>query len=417
MNTNQQISIKKITRDLVSRPNETLGIAPKSKGDKLTALIKKLYAVILLVSQEQGDKDEYSIPLAQLVRRGNIDSKNTKLIREYLESMRRFSITWNTRKSDDEYEWRNTGMLKEVWLTQGKGKQTILSWELPNKIKERLVDPTSFFTRLSLQMMTSLRGGSAITLYEICSQYATNNHNGKGGGLTKRASIDWWRPRLNGSLDEDGCQEYKYFKRDLLLPSIREINDITDIEIQLIEHKSGRKVDEIQFLVFKKLQETLPLTNTNLIDNGLIDKIARFGISRKESEEIFLSNSPDFLQMTVDFVESRMKNRVAESLGSPAGYFIKALKGQWATAKKAPVVENNIFVQKNQQNQKISIEESVKWVENFEKYQLLDSETQEILLSKYKSLQDNPFHEQLRKYGLFRKVVKVHFATWLEGQI
>ena len=104
MNINKQISIKKFTRDLVSRPNETLGIAPRSKGDKLTALIKKLYAVILLVSQEQGDKNEYSIPLAQLIRRGNIDSKNTKLIREYLESMRRFSITWNTRKADDEYD-------------------------------------------------------------------------------------------------------------------------------------------------------------------------------------------------------------------------------------------------------------------------------------------------------------------------
>lgn len=417
MNINKQIPKKKFTRDLVSRPNETLGIAPKSKGDKLTALIKKLYAVILLVSQEQGDKSEYSIPLAQLIRRGNIDSKNTKLIRDYLESMRRFSITWNTRKADDEYEWRNTGMLKEVWLTQGKGKQTILSWELPNKIKERLVDPTSFFTRLSLQMMTSLRGGSSITLYEICSQYATNNHNGKGGGLTRRASIDWWRPRLNGCLDEDGQQEYKYFKRDLLLPSIKEINNITDIEVQLIEHKSGRKVDEIQFLVFKKLQETLPLVNTNLIDNCLVEKITKFGISKKESEEIFLSNDFDLLRMTVDFVEARMKSRVAENLGSPAGYFIKALKGKWATLNKAPVVENSILMQQNQQNQKDLIEEPAKWVENFEKYQLLDSETQEKLLSKYKTLQDNPFHEQLRKYGLFRKVVKVHFATWLEDQL
>lgn len=417
MNINKQIPIKKFTRDLVSRPNETLGIAPRSKGDKLTALIKKLYAVILLVSQEQGDKSEYSIPLAQLIRRGNIDSKNTKLIREYLESMRRFSITWNTRKADDEYEWRNTGMLKEVWLTQGKGKQTILSWELPNKIKERLVDPTSFFTRLSLQMMTSLRGGSSITLYEICSQYATNSHNGKGGGLTRRASIDWWRPRLNGSLDEDGQQEYKYFKRDLLLPSIKEINNITDIEVQLIEHKSGRKVDEIQFLVFKKLQETLPLVNTNLIDNCLVEKITKFGISKKESEEIFLSNDFDLLRITVDFVETRMKSRVAENLGSPAGYFIKALKGKWATVKKAPVDEKTILIEQNQQNQKNLITEPAKWVENFEKYQLLDSETQEILLSKYKSLQDNPFHEQLRKYGLFRKVVKVHFATWLEDQL
>lgn len=405
---------------MVSRPNETLGIAPRAKGDKLTALIKKLYAVILLVSQEQGNCSEYSIPLSHVIRRGNIDSKNTKLIREYLESMRRFSITWNTRTSDDEYEWRNTGMLKEVWITQGQGKQAILSWELPNKIKERLVDPASFFTRLSLQMMTSLRGGSSITLYEICCQYATNNHNGKGG-LTRRASIEWWRPRLNGSLDVDGCQEYKYFKRDLLFPAIKEINQISDICVELIEHKNGRKVEEIQFLVRKKPQGSLDLTNQNLVDADLVNKIMKFGISKDDAEEIFLSNDSDLLRITVDFVEGRIKSRNAERLGSPAGYFVKALKGKWATAKKASLVENRVNAKKEANvdvpNEQDVTQEPSKWTINFEKYQRLDSEAQERLLSRYRNLEGNPFLEQLRKYGLFRKVVKVHFATWLEGQI
>lgn len=434
-------------KDVYSRPNETLGLAPRIKGDKLTAMIKKLYAVVLLVSQEQGDREEYSIPLAQLVLRGNIDSKNTTLIRSYLEAMRRFSVTWNTRKGD-EVEWRNTGLLKEVWITQGQGKTSMLYWELSKKIRERLIDPESFFTRLSLQMMTSLRSGSSISLYEICCQYASNDHNGEGG-LTRRAGFEWWRPRLSGSLEDEHPQEYKYFKRDMLVPALKEINEITDITVELIEHRVGRRIEEIQFRVRKKDKPALPLLAVVATDVVLVERLMRLGLTRPAAEKLCRTGDTDLIARTATFTEKRLAS--GRAVASAAAYFTKALQERWVLAadmaepqglqprKPVTIAERNGAGQgvrqralaptvaapsavDNMVSQSVAVLEAppattAPWLVNYEAYLQADEVAQQALLSAYKALPGNPFAQEVRKNGLFKKLVRVDFGQWLEGRL
>ena len=424
-------------KDVYSRPNETMGLAPRIKGDKLTAMVKKLYAVVLLVSQEQGDREEYSMPLAELVLRGNIDSKNTKLIRSHLESMRRFSVTWNTRRGD-EVEWRNTGLLKEVWITRGQGKAAILYWELSKKIRERLIDPESFFTRLSLQMMTSLRSGSSISLYEICCQYASNNHDGEGG-LTRRAAFAWWRPRLSGSLEDDSLQEYKYFKRDMLVPALKEVNEITDIEVELIEHRVGRRIGEIQFRVRKKEKPGLPLTATSFMDLRLVEQLIALGINKPAAEKICRTDDTSVIARTIAFTQARLAT--GKALASPAAYFTKALREQWAvtdhSAKPAAISIRHV-VQTSQQpaiKPGLPLTESVDrpvltegadaagaepplpWLVNYEAYLQMPEVKQAELLETYKAMPGNPFAQEVKKNGLFKKLVRVHFGQWIGGQV
>ncbi|MFD2274277.1 hypothetical protein ACFS07_33320 [Undibacterium arcticum] len=62
-----------------------------------------------------------------------------------------------------------------------------------------------------------------------------------------------WRWAIYGSIDATSTlNQYKYFKKDKLLPAIREINLRSDITIELIEVKDGRRVADLQFIVQEK---------------------------------------------------------------------------------------------------------------------------------------------------------------------
>ena len=237
-----------IVQPLVNRPNETIGIVPTGK-QRITHLVRRLYSVLLLFSQQQGEKEEYSALLSDLLAGANSEGSNRTQVKAILREIRAIGVDWNVRDGEREV-WKNVGLIEEPGLIDGKGTPTIVTWKLPLVIRARLIDPRGFFTKISLQMMTRLRSGASIALYEICCQYASNDHGKGEGGLTGRATIAHWMPRLTGSREAD--YEYKFFKRDVLSAAVREINEITDLEVELIEHKNGRKVVELQFRVFRK---------------------------------------------------------------------------------------------------------------------------------------------------------------------
>lgn len=236
------------TQQIVKRPNETIGIVPNGK-QRITNLIRRLYSVMLLFSQQQGEREEYSAILNDLLAAANSTGSNRTQVKEVLRDIRAIGVDWNVREGDRDV-WKNVGLIEEPGLIDGRGARTIVTWKLPKMIRARLLDPRGFFTRISLEMMTRLRSGASIALYEICCQYVSNDHGKGEGGLTNRATIAEWMPRLTGSRKAD--YEYKFLKRDVLLTAIEEINEITDLRVELVEHKVGRKVGELQFRVFRK---------------------------------------------------------------------------------------------------------------------------------------------------------------------
>lgn len=235
-------------RQIVKRPNETIGIVPNGK-QRITLLVRRLYSVILLFSQQQGEREEYSAALADMLSAAHSSGSNRAQVKEVLRDIRAIGVDWNVRDGEHEV-WKNVGLIEEPGLIDGRGTPTIVTWKLPKLIRARLLDPRGFFTRISLEMMTRLRSGASIALYEICCQYVSNDHGKGEGGLTNRAPIAEWMPRLTGS--RKAAYEYKFLKRDVLLTAIEEINEITDLKVELIEHKIGRRVGELQFRVFKK---------------------------------------------------------------------------------------------------------------------------------------------------------------------
>jgi len=158
--------------------------------------------------------------------------------------------------------------------------------------------------------------------------------------VTNRREWEWWWVSLTGNPIDEVIPEYKYVKRDVLKPAIAEINVVTDINIEMIEHKKGRRIVELQFKVEPAIQPSLKFPAAPIIDMAFLDRIMRFGISQEEASNIYATTDEAKLHATVVLVEERMAKKSMPALDSPAGFFKRALRDSYATpamlAKKAP---------------------------------------------------------------------------------
>jgi hypothetical protein len=313
------------TAEVIRQPNQTLAVLPVS--GRITATMRKLFATMLFFSQQDGSKDVYRRSFGELMNLAEYNSRNTLDLREQFKMLQSIQVEWNTQSSD-ETRWGVSGMIAQAEIIEHKGHATYVEWSLPPRIRKELLDPTSY-TALLLHMSTALRGGSSIALYEICSRYKTSPT-----GLTMRQPWEWFSPRITGNpLIE--VNEYKYFKRDVLKRAIAEVNAMTDIEVTLIEHKFGRRIEQIQFKVTRKANPFVAWTDTSAatgaaIDMDLLNNIVGFGIKPKQAKIYCEENDEAFLRKTVALVRQREAAVGMPKLSSTAAYFRVAVRDRHA---------------------------------------------------------------------------------------
>jgi hypothetical protein len=177
-----------------------------------------------------------------------------------------------------------------------------------------------------------LRSSAGLALYEICVRYLTNPSH-----LTMRESWGWWRPILSGTPDteagDEAKREYKYFKRDYLRPAIAEVNAVTNIFVELIEHREGRRVAEIQFRVTERKQPMLALDDhPNVFDSTLVDRMVKIGIPLKEAQSIYADSEENRIRAALQMTEQRMRSTTLPPVRSGAALFKDALKKGYAPA-------------------------------------------------------------------------------------
>jgi len=263
----------------VRKPVNTLAIVPKTT--RITSLGRKAYNVLLHEAQEAGlDRDVFRAPLERIVKGVDFDSNDHALIKKHLRAMVSTTVEWQSPTSGEGSDWNVSGLLAHAKLTKERG-QVWVEWSYAVNLKQELLEPT-VFAKLKLEILSQLRSHAGIALYEICTRY-------KEIGLTSRQSWRWWRPVLSGQPETEKTAklEYRIFKRDTLKPAIAEVCAITDIEVELVEHREGRFISEIQFEVRKKRQASLALKQPpEPVDLTLVGRAKELGIDEDQLDQL-----------------------------------------------------------------------------------------------------------------------------------
>nr|WP_176666322.1 replication initiation protein [Variovorax sp. SG517] len=315
----------------VAKANEAIAIRPK-RG-RLTLLSRRIYNALLYHSQRQGvDEPVYKLALSELIGDARFNSNNTELLKSHLRDMQATTIEWSTSGTGLK-RWVSSQLLGTVTIEeQGRGRPCTITWRYPEEIRERLVKPLQY-TRVLLEISGQMRSYPAAVLYEIGARYLSSPSR-----LSMREDVLWWAAVLTGRSDITEV-DYRFLKRDVISKALAEIEALCeDFSLELIEHKRGRRIEEIQFRVQPKVQQRMGAADDpsrNVFDLELVGKLIALGLKQDEAQDLYATTDEGQLRSTLEHVEQRLRSQTLPALKSSAAYFKDALKKGYAGMKGA----------------------------------------------------------------------------------
>jgi hypothetical protein len=315
-------------------------------------------------------------------------------------------------------EWTSERLLSSVKIVNTKGlnnKQgtVYFGYAFPPQVEQMLLNPEQW-TTLSLYYQTQFKHNASLPLYESCKARASSP-----GHKTAREDWEWWYQYLSGNAITDKSPLYKYFKRDMLQPSITEVNAYTDIDITLIEHKDGRRVAQLQFEVHPKRQSSLDFPEPPVINSALIERIAKLGIAPMKAADITAQYSEELILAALEKTEERTRNKSGSVVVNVPGYFFSALKQGWVTpatlAKHSP-----------KGGSKTAKKSGPTWRERFEAKRIQDAsgyfdettdEERDHLMTEYMKVAPKTLQKPLKDQGMASPLVRGPMLTWLANEL
>lgn len=243
---------KRSTPEL-KKPHEMIVLKPRTGRVTLTG--RRLYNAMLHAAQVRLEAMPdlpradflFDAPLGALLRVTGGTGEERTAAKRYLREMRGIEVDWETTAPGDGVKWRGFSMLSEVNIEVRNGENWV-TWAYPPAILGAIKEPQRW-ARINLLVLSKLSTYAALALYEICVRYRDNP-----SFVTSRKTCDWWIDALSAGPPGEKRREWRKFKNETLQPAVEEVSSATDLQVELIEHKRGRQIVEVQFAVHKRKQ-------------------------------------------------------------------------------------------------------------------------------------------------------------------
>ena len=303
----------------------TGGIQSKTQRLAFNAMLK--HALEEHAKNSALETETYSISREDLMRIIGYSSPNRKHLKDALMQMQKLTVQWDILRKDGDPLWASCVLLPFVAFDRDR-----VFYSYAPQIKPMLFD-SKIYARLDLRIQRIFRLDSAAALYEWVNRFRTNP--------SKRTNeMPWqdWRWVIYGEIAETSIlNEYKIFKRDKLKPAIKEINDKSDLTVELIENRDGsRSVKYLQFIVEEKqMFRALPDSD----EKGEWEKrLDDLGLALRDRKKIMSTYTIETIDAHWRFTMARVNDKNQPPIKSPGAYLKRALEGNFAPeiVEKAP---------------------------------------------------------------------------------
>ncbi|WP_139926441.1 replication initiation protein [Hymenobacter sp. DG01] len=288
--------------------------------------------MIFLLSKLRNSQDDlvYLIPVKELDKAtGN--QHNYTYLQEATEDMgsRVFKV-----KNGNRYE--QIWMFQKVAYLDGEG---MIEMTLSSTILPYLFDLKNNFTSYEIAAFLKLNSMYAKRIYPLCSQWKDKEATPVYDILQLKGILGIWDEKEN----IEGYPVFGDFNARVLQPSIKAINEVTDLEISLVTEKKGRAIKAVGFTVKQKPRaldaDSSPAGTLSLpesITQAQFDNANRILteyhiVDQKIRGQIFAS--PDMIRQVNKFAFDLKQDRV-KATSNPAGLLLTVLG--LVDAKKKP---------------------------------------------------------------------------------
>jgi hypothetical protein len=284
-------------RGTLNKSVMALAIQPLTMPLTLTG--RKVYDVMLHIAQtsQAGEDGGWSYPVAGIMHGYGSRTKASERVQRYIELMVQTVVVFrplaqsessmslegfeaSTGKTADEA--RTFALLSEARLYR-RGRDWWVTWYFPPTIREHLLNPERW-AQIELTSVAKLSTYTGLALYEITARYKDSP-----GGLTSRHPPEFWIDvlREGGELKK---REWRKFKNELLMPAIAEIGEVTELKVELIEHRAHGAVDAVQFKVARK-PKVVP-AGFETVDVTKVIQAQRLGIREQDLDTLVAKYGP-----------------------------------------------------------------------------------------------------------------------------
>ena len=211
-------------------------------------------------------------------------------------------------------------MLSEVSIEVRSGENWVC-WSYPPTIMAALRDPARW-ARLDLNVLARLSTYAAVALYEICARYRDNP-----SGVTSRKPASWWADALSQTPAGSERREWRKFKNEKIRQAVDEINNETDLEIAVVEHKQGRAVAEVQFSVRRKRGGPRSRSAAaDIVDANLVLRAESLGVRESKLDELIKEFGEARVREKVEVLERRAANNNLRGVENSYSYLRSLLR-------------------------------------------------------------------------------------------
>lgn len=300
--------------DLFRKAVPAIHIAPKSGSISLQQ--RKMFSSLIKNAIRQDSlepgRSSFEITISALSQDVDLNSNNTEYVKETINSLISTVVNWDYLTQDKRSIWKASGLLAGAEL-----ERSVLRYTFSEQIRGELLNP-EIYAMIDMRITRQFRKAHSLALWENVVRY-------EAVGMTARFPLATLRDLILGQdTSAQSYKLYKQFKSRVLVPCIKEVNEISDHLFELIEHKVGRSVVAIQFRVTRK-PETDPSQDLRGNESLLIGEMSKFSIPVSEAKRLFKQYGEEKIRTAVSYTAARVAQKNAAPLANVAAYFRKAL--------------------------------------------------------------------------------------------
>jgi len=282
-------------------------------------------AAYFIVAQEETAAPHYDVELNYFKWLMRYDSKNHTHLRSVVTEAQKALIqvtdTPHHRAPTAEDLWVSVQLIGIVGIRGGR-----IRFEVPPQLLRHIRDPQKSHW-LSLRITSAFTLSAARAIYDHVLPFVSH-------GLTDWLPLDVVRAWVGKS--GPSAAVFKYFKRDTLEPAVRQINELSDIDLSYetrTEAPSSKKIDRLRFRLSRKEAADSVRASLQGAQEIYLTLKNEFGISTKQFNLISENRATWTDERILQAIEyTRFRLEQGKITQSPAGYLMKALRDNWQIA-------------------------------------------------------------------------------------
>ena len=263
-------------------------------------------------------------------------------------------LHWNILSKDKKRKWGTS-----TWLSYYEIRDGVVEYSYSDKIRNLLFRP-NIYTVLNLDYQKVLKGRHTIALWELCNEQLDSNK--KQESQTNYIVIAKLRELLGA--ESESYTIYKDFNKYVLKPAIKEINEKTDLRVEQLVKKMGRKVTALAFKIERCLSpqsrqldmledtpDMFSLVTKQMELENIIGKGVKLGLKEEQISKFLQEYSMNEVSEVFDILLIKIKK--GDKINNISGYIWTLLDKGVVEAVTSEEVHSKMLALEDQQKQEI----------------------------------------------------------------